>query len=300
MDFFGNKLYKAVKSAVMNLQDPHVYAVLRPFSQNPIFYEKNSPSNIKTFHMESTENTMENCIDIHSHILPGVDDGSDCLESSLQMLRIAALDQISHIILTPHNKPAHRNVSPRRIVERMEELQGKLNEGGMDIVLYAGNELYYRGGLVQELDDGEAMTLAGSHYVLVEFSPSAEYGYIRNGIYSLQMGGYRPILAHVERYRDVCVKPDRIGELAAMGCYIQVNAGSIMGRYGYGTRKLAGRLLKKGLVHFVATDAHDTGKRSPKIADCAAYIAGRYGEGYAKELLWDNPLRVLHDGYIAE
>ncbi len=241
---------------------------------------------------------MENCIDIHSHILPGVDDGADCLKTSLQMLKIAAQNQITQIILTPHNKPAHRNVSPRRIVERMKELQDKLDENGIDIVLHAGNELYYRDGLAQELDQGEAMTLAGSHYVLVEFSPNAEYDYIRNGIYSLQMHGYRPVLAHVERYRTICAKRDRIEDLAKMGCLMQVNAGSIAGRFGFGMRQLTGKLLKKGMVHFVATDAHDMDRRSPKIADCAAQIAGKYNDEYAKELLHDNPLRILQDRYI--
>lgn len=242
---------------------------------------------------------MEQSIDIHSHILPGVDDGADCLETSLQMLRTAAQNQITHIILTPHNKPAHRNVSPQRIEERMKQLQEKLDEKGIDIVLHAGNELYYRDGLAQELDQGAGMTLAGSHYVLVEFSPHAEYDYIRNGIYSLQMHGYRPVLAHVERYRNVCAKQGRIEDLIEMGCYMQVNAGSIMGRFGFGMRQLTGKLLKRGLVHFVATDAHDSDRRSPKIADCATQITGRYDEQYAKELLWDNPFRVLQDEYIA-
>lgn len=241
---------------------------------------------------------MENSIDIHSHILPGVDDGADCLETSLQMLRIAAQNQITHIILTPHNKPAHRNVSPHRMIERMKELQAKLGENGIDIMLHAGNELYYRDGLAQELDQGAAMTLAGSHYVLVEFSPNAEYDYIRNGIYSLQMHGYRPVLAHVERYRNVCAKLEKIEDLVEMGCLIQVNAGSIVGKFGFGTKKLTGKLLKKGLVHFVASDAHDTDRRSPKIADCAVQIASRYNAEYAQELLRDNPLRVLQDRYI--
>ncbi len=270
----------------------------KPYFIKSNILRKNNYSKIKTFHMENTENIMENSIDIHSHILPGVDDGSDSPETSFRMLQIAAQDQISHIILTPHNKPAHHNVPPHRIMERMQELQEKLDGGGINIVLHAGNELYYRGSLGEELDRREAMTLAGSHYVLVEFSPSAEYDYIRNGIYSLQMGGYRPILAHVERYRNVCAKLDRVDGLAEMGCYIQVNAGSIIGRYGLAARKLAGKLLKRGLVHFVATDAHDTDKRPPRIADCAAYIAGRYGEKYAGELLRDNPIRVLHDRYI--
>ena len=241
---------------------------------------------------------MEKSIDIHSHILPGVDDGSDHLETSLMMLQIAAQEQISQIILTPHNKPAHHNVPPHRIIEKMGELQEQLDNKQIDISLHAGNELYYRNGLVQELENGEAMTLAGSHYVLVEFSPDAEYDYIRNGLYSLQLGGYRPIIAHVERYRKVCAKLDRVEDLVKMGCYIQVNAGSVMGRFGFGTRILTVKHQKTGLVHFIATDAHDAAKRTPKIADCMTYVANRYGTAYADELLWKNPVKILKDQYI--
>ena len=118
---------------------------------------------------------MENIIDIHSHILPGVDDGSDSLETSYRMLEIASRDGISQIILTPHNKPAHRNVPPHRIIKRMQQLQDELDLRRIDIKLYPGSELYYRDGIAEELEDGEAMTLVGSHYVLMEFAPDVEY-----------------------------------------------------------------------------------------------------------------------------
>lgn len=241
---------------------------------------------------------MENIIDIHSHILPGVDDGSDSLETSYRMLEIASKNGISQIILTPHNKPAHRNVPPYRIVERMKQLQDGLDIRQIGIKLYPGSELYYRDGLTEELEYGEAMTLAESHYVLTEFSPSAEYEYIRNGIYSLQMHGYRPILAHVERYRNICLKPERAAELTEMGCYIQVNAGSIMGTFGFAARQFTKKLLKQQLVSFIASDAHDIGRRTPHLADCAEYVAKKFGKDYRQEILYDNPMRVIRDEYI--
>lgn len=241
---------------------------------------------------------MENIIDIHSHILPGVDDGSDSLETSFRMLEIASENGISQIILTPHNKPAHRNVPPHRIAARMQQLQDELDARQIGIELYPGSELYYRDGLAEELEDGETLTLAGSHYVLTEFSPGAEYEYIRNGIYSLQMHGYRPILAHAERYRNICLKPERAADLEEMGCYIQVNAGSIMGTFGFAARQFTRKLLKQQLVSFIASDAHDTGRRAPYLADCADYVAKKFGEDYRQEILYDNPMCVIRDEYI--
>lgn len=241
---------------------------------------------------------MEKYIDIHSHILPGMDDGARDLETGIRMLRIAADDGISQIILTPHNKPGHHTVSPFQMAAKVEELRSCLRKEGIEMKLYIGNELYYRSGLIQEIEDGRAYTLAGSHYVLVEFSPLEDYDYIRNGIYALLTGGYYPILAHAERYRNVCTRKSGITDLVEMGCHIQVNAGSVMGKCGLGAKQLTRKLLKQHLLHFIATDAHDFGKRAPHLAGCAAYVRKKSGEAYGRELFYDNPMHVVLDETI--
>ncbi len=238
---------------------------------------------------------MENYIDIHSHILPGVDDGSDSLEMSLEMLHMAAKDGVSQIILTPHSKPWHRSRSSGEVAAGVCWLQERLRAENLEIKLYPGNELYYRSGLVEEIMEGQAGTLANSHYVLVEFEPSADYDYIRNGMYTLLSGGYYPILAHVERYKNLCTKTVRVKEMIEMGCFIQVNAGSIVGRYGIAASCLTKKLLKQGLIHFIATDAHDLGRRSPCLSECAAYVEKKYGKESSRRLFFDNPMRVLGD-----
>ena len=111
-------------------------------------------------------------------------------------------------------------------------------------------------------------------------------------------GGYYPIAAHTERYRNVCCKTNGIIELTDMGCFIQVNAGSIMGKYGSGTKFLTRKMLKEDLVHFIATDAHDLYKRNPCLSQCAQYIGKKYGESSAKRLFYDNPMCVLRGEYI--
>lgn len=241
---------------------------------------------------------MKNFIDIHSHILPGVDDGSDSLETSMRMLKCAAADGILKIILTPHNKPGHRHMHFSKMPAKVEELCNMMREEDINIELHMGNELYYRNGLLDELENGTAKTLAASNYVLVEFNPMEDYDYIRNGIYSLLMGGYYPILAHAERYQNVCAKKYRINDLIEMGCYIQVNAGSVMGKFGQKTKRIVKNMLKRQIIHFIATDAHDLGKRAPSLSKCADYVSKKYGEDYSEKLFYENPLYVIEDREI--
>ena len=241
---------------------------------------------------------MKNLIDIHSHILPGVDDGSDSCEMSMRMLKCAANDGISAIILTPHNKPGHRNRHFSKMTSKIENFRKMMSEEQIDIELYTGSELYYRSGLLEEMENDMAPTLAGSRYALVEFNPLEEYDYIRNGLYSLLTNGYYPILAHVERYQNVCAGKYGIADLIEMGCYIQVNAGSVMGNFGLKTKRFVKNILKQRQVHFIATDAHDLKKRPPRLSDCADFIGKKYGEDYSKKLFCDNPLYVIRDKEI--
>ena len=241
---------------------------------------------------------MKNFIDIHSHILPGVDDGSDSFETSMRMLRCAVDDGISGIILTPHNKPGHRQRHFSEMMSRVEGLRKMMSEGSINIDLYMGSELYYRNGLLEELENDMAGTMAGSRYVLVEFNPLEDYDYIRNGIYALLTGGYYPILAHAERYRNVCAGKSGIDDLIEMGCYIQVNAGSVMGKAGQKAKHFVRTMLKRRQVHFVATDAHDMEKRAPRLSDCAYFIQKKYGGNYSQQLFNENPLHVIRDEEI--
>lgn len=241
---------------------------------------------------------MKTYIDIHSHILPGVDDGAKNIEESMKMLRMAANDGIADIILTPHNKSKRHSAHFFRTAEYAEILRIRLAQENINIKLYVGNEAYYRSGLVWEIEEGRAYTLAGSRYILIEFNPLDNYDYIRNSINEVLMGGYYPVLAHVERYRNVCSKKNAVTELIEMGCLIQVNAGSIMGKFGFGTKQFSRKLLKQRQVHFVATDAHDTKRRTPYLSDCAEYISSEYSESYSRKLFHDNPGCILQDKEI--
>ena len=241
---------------------------------------------------------MEGYIDIHSHILPGIDDGANNFEMSMEMLQTAYDNKIRKIILTPHNKIGRRNAGPEKIRQLADRIETEAHAADMDITFYIGNELYYSSEAVHALEEGMACTMANSSYVLVEFSPMDSMEHIRGGIYQILSAGYRPIVAHAERYENICGKVEHIEDLVAMGCYIQVNAGSVMGQYGMRSRQFIKKVMKRELVHFVATDCHDTNRRSPKLLECARYLEKKFGKEYTHRLLCENPTCVIENRYI--
>lgn len=243
--------------------------------------------------------TYEKFIDIHSHILPGVDDGARNAEESLAMLRIAVKEGIGQIIVTPHQKPDRHCVSGNGLMERMEELQSLAKTEGLDIRLHPGGEIFFRQGLADELSNGKLCTLAGSRYVLVEFFPDEHYDYIRDGLYSLLAAGYRPVVAHVERYIQINKSGERQAELLDMGCCYQVNAGSLTGSCGFGMKRTAWQLVKEEMVHFVATDAHRAeGNRTPRMLRCAKLLEKKCSAEYVAQLLYRNAEMIFQNEEI--
>ena len=241
---------------------------------------------------------MQASVDIHCHIMPGVDDGSRDIATSLEMLRIAARNGITDVILTPHHKPMHHNVSPEHNKVYTDKLREAAEQYGIRIRLYPGNEIYYSDETQRELEEGKICTMAGSDYVLVEFHPTNPYRAISNAVYQIQAAGYIPIIAHVERYSDIVSHPAYVQELIDKGCYIQVNASAIMGLYGFGIKWFAKKLLRNRQVHFVATDAHDTNRRAPHLADCRSLCERKYGKDYADKIFHDNAISVIRNETI--
>lgn len=241
---------------------------------------------------------MQGFTDIHTHILPGVDDGAENSLISMEMLKIAWEDGIRRIVLTPHNKPMRHNVRPLSMQRMTDELSMKALQQGMEFEFLLGNEFYYRSELLEVLDAYRGCTMAGSSYVLIEFGPMDDFEYIRNGVYQVLSGGFKPIVAHVERYQCIQRKTGYVEDLKEMGAYIQVNAGSVMGHYGFGTKQVTRKLLKQELIDFVASDAHDTERRAPKLSECAKYIAKKFGEKFMQQLFFENPQKLIADEYI--
>ena len=138
----------------------------------------------------------------------------------------------------------------------------------------------------KEIRSGKAFTMADGHYVLIEFQPEDDYSRIRQGLQAIQMEGYWPILAHAERCRRLAENVDYVEELVRMGIYIQINAKSVAGGNGWRCKSCTHKLLKDRLVHFVASDGHDTKKRAPVLFKTVNYIAKKYGRIMLCSCLW--------------
>ena len=236
--------------------------------------------------------------DIHCHILPKVDDGSGSLEESLDMLRTAMDEGIGTIIATPHNYASHRSVTADKVRDTVNKLNGFAKEHNIPISIYGGNEIYYRTGIADLLEEGEILTLAGSRYVLVEFDPGVEFSYLRDGMGELLRYGYFPILAHAERYDCLYNKKGRIRELSNSGIYFQINASSCLQGFMSEDRKRIKLLIKEECIHFVGTDAHSNRTRSPKIKQGASYLYKKLGDEWAERVLYTNPAAILNDRRI--
>jgi protein-tyrosine phosphatase len=231
-------------------------------------------------------------IDIHSHILPGIDDGPKDMEETAQMLRLAIEEGITDVIATSHGEAGFGEHQAKEYLEAFEKTREYIVEHKLPIQLYYGNELYYGDGIIEALRTGEVRTLNGTRYVLVEFPVYESCSYIERGLRELQKIGCWPILAHAERYpsiRDV----KKIRELTEQGVLIQINAGSIIGKLGVGTKRFCLKLMKNDLVHVVATDAHGSLHRKPAIKDCIAYIQRKKGNEYCRMIMEDHPRQII-------
>ncbi len=236
-------------------------------------------------------------IDLHCHILPGVDDGASSRSQSIEMLKIAYKNGFGTICATPHFREPRFVNEIEKLQEEVRWLQEEANRLKLPIKILLGNEIYYGQGILEKLENGKCLPMAGTKYVLVEFHPAVDYRSLQRGLKEIRLGGYRPILAHIERY--ACMYNDGISyaeELIDMGVVIQVNASSF--KDGFKTARFVKKLLKYELVHLIATDSHSDGTRSPNIESCVSYITKKYGEDYVEELLSHNPKKILNNEYL--
>lgn len=237
--------------------------------------------------------------DMHCHIIPQVDDGSESMEMSLAMLHIAMEQNIETIILTPHNKGGHRNVSVEGIDRRIDALYDETEREGLTFALYPGNEILYDSTVPDRLNQGEICTMAGSDYVLVEFKPWEEYTYIRNAFRTLAYEGYRPILAHCERYE--CFLKDRglAAELARAGVLLQLNSEDCVPRLSnLKVSRFCHALLAEELVSFIGTDAHRDEGRTPRMLPCWEAISKKLDPDYVRRIMRENTLSVIRNEEI--
>ena len=238
---------------------------------------------------------MNGIIDVHCHILPGVDDGSSNMDMTREMLRLAWSEGITAMIATPHYRRGYADTPVNKLIEAYYQVVQEAQRIHPDFRIYLGNELFSSHELPERLEKGQVLTMSNTRYVLVEFLPSVEYAQLTASLRKLQMNGYRPIVAHAERYGCLLKDPYLVEELTDMGFYIQVNAMSVTGENGFSVKKFVKKLMKYELVHLLGTDAHSMGRRRPEMKKCVAYIEKKYGEKYARQIAWDNAVRLLQN-----
>lgn len=236
-------------------------------------------------------------IDLHCHILPGLDDGADSLKTSLEMARIAVADGIGTIVATPHFFRDGR--SSRKfgtIEEACRQLALALAEQGIPLEIKAGGEVHLAHDLMREIrTHRKDLVLNGSAYIFLEFPAHHVYPGIKNLLFELMMEKLVPIIAHPERNSVFARHPSLLYGLVEMGALVQVNAGSLLGRYGREAREMLLRLLEWKMVHFLATDAHNTDSLPPRLSEAVRRVESEIGAEAARSLVVDNPLAVLED-----
>ncbi|MGL5434747.1 MAG: CpsB/CapC family capsule biosynthesis tyrosine phosphatase [Lachnospiraceae bacterium] len=218
--------------------------------------------------------------DIHSHILPGIDDGPPDIETAKQMLRIANESGTRRMIATPHYFPERYSYSKEIYEEKCLLLTELAKEVSPQISLYFGSEVYYSSSLLSNLINEQVPVLNGTNVLLLEFMPFQGFNYIKSGIQEIQLAGYQIILAHPERYLCFMDQTEAIEDIYAMGVKLQVNAGSITGANGKVMKRAVHKWLKKRLVDFVSSDAHGIRHRTPDLSQGAEIVRRKYGREY--------------------
>lgn len=235
-------------------------------------------------------------IDLHSHILPEMDDGARDLDETLQMARLAVKSGISHLVATPHRKDG----GAEQVLESVRFLQQALQEMGLPLKVYAGMEIYATKDTAQLLREGKLLTLNDSRYPLIEFDFESDGTLETRILESVVQAGYRPVVAHPERYLYIQQEPRLLNEWVGMGCLLQVNKGSLTGRFGPVCQELSMALAERRFAAAVASDAHSSQSRTPWMYDAWDLLARYISPIAAETLLLENPGRILRNETVMD
>lgn len=236
-------------------------------------------------------------VDLHTHILPGLDDGSGNLKDSLDMADLALEGGVDRLVATPHSNQLGRfeNFYSEQLEEHFRRFQCALEEAGIPLSVYLGMEIFASDDMEDKIRDGSLISLNRSRYYLVEFAFDEEPGRIGDCLEQIFAADGVPLIAHPERYYCVQDYPVLAYEWLRMGCYTQINKGSLFGRFGRHAARTARVMLENRLVTCVASDAHSPYMRTTYMADARNELVERLGEHEMRRLMVDNPGRIIRD-----
>jgi protein-tyrosine phosphatase len=228
-------------------------------------------------------------VDIHSHILWGLDDGAETLEESLAMLKLAAESGTTDIVATPHANSKYR-YQPEVVLQRIGEATAGVSGKPR---IHRGCDFHLSFDNVQDaMENPHKYAINGGPYLLVEF-PDGPLAGMKRVLTTLIDCGLTPIMTHPERHRQLQRINEEFVEWIQMGCLVQITAQSLLGRFGKHSQESAWEMVRRGLAHFIASDAHDTQDRPPRLDLAFEALSSRVGESHAQLLSIENPKAVL-------
>ena len=234
-------------------------------------------------------------IDLHCHILPGMDDGAGDISVSIEMAKLYVADGVTVVACTPHILPGLYHNSGPQIREATLALQQALDREGIPLHLVTGADVHMVPDFVAGLRAGRILSLADSRYVLVEPPHHVAPVRLEQFFFDLVAAGYVPILTHPERLSWIESKYAAIQRLAQGGVWMQVTGASLIGAFGRTAQYWATRMLDEGCVHILATDAHDTKRRPPRLSAGRELATKRVGSGEAEHLVVTRPLGIVNN-----
>lgn len=234
-------------------------------------------------------------IDLHCHILPGIDDGAPDLGTALDMARMAVADGITVTACTPHIMPGVYDNVPSSIRYRVDLLRQALQEAGIPLDLITGSDAHMRPDFAAAIRADRILTLNNSRYVLFEPPHNLAPLRLEECLFDIQLAGYVPVLTHPERLLWIERQYAMIAHLAQAGVWMQITAGSLTGAMGKRPQYWAERMLSEGLVHILASDAHNCTTRPPMLSQARAAATQLVGPEEATHLLFTRPLGIVNN-----
>lgn len=216
-------------------------------------------------------------IDIHSHILPGVDDGAQTEADSLAMAKAAVEEGIHTIIATPHHKNGSFDNVRENIVTYTDILNKLFAANNIPLTLLPGQETRINGDMIADIEKGELLSINHTSYLFVELPSESVPRYTKQMLFDIQVAGYTPIIVHPERNQELLERPAKLYELVRIGALTQITAGSVLGKFGKKVQKFTHQMIDTNLTHFIASDAHNTTTRKFWMKEALDQIKNTYG-----------------------
>lgn len=240
-------------------------------------------------------------IDIHTHIIPGVDDGSDNLDDSMEMVRLSARSGVTVLAATPHSNIEHHfeNYSTPLLWKSLKELNQRVAEEGIPVKVVSGMEIYATDDVAEKIVEGKLIPINGSRYYLMEFPFDASPRWMNEVISSvLAIRNVVPVIAHPERYYSMQEYPETIWEWVMRGCLFQINKGSVLGKFGPDAFRVSMELMEYNLAACVASDAHTPYARTTYMGEAWEFIAKEYSPAYARLIMEERPGKIIQNQNI--